>query len=229
MHLTGMEKALRTVLTGVRHDDLTTDEVINLLVQSEWDYRENKKIERALKGANFRYQSYLENIDYSPSRGLDKNLVMRLATCSYVEQSENIVITGQTGVGKSYLATALGRQACLTGYKVLYKNAQKLFAQLRIASLNGTYLKELEKIAKKDIFIIDDFALETIDHQMGLMLLEILEDRGEKKPVIFTSQLPLEKWYDVISEKTIADAIMDRIVNTSHKIALKGESLRKRK
>lgn len=112
---------------------------------------------------------------------------MRLATCSYVEQSENIVISGQTGVGKSYLATALGRQACLTGYKVLYKNAQKLFAQLRIASLNGTYLKELEKIAKKDIFIIDDFALETIDHQMVLMLLEILEDRGEKKPVIFTS------------------------------------------
>ena len=154
---------------------------------------------------------------------------MRLADCSYIERAENVIVTGATGVGKSYIATALGHQACLKGKKVLYRNAQKLFTQLRISRADGSYIKEMAKIEKKDVFIIDDFGLEVLDHKTSLMLLEILEDRIGKKTTIVASQLPYEKWYDVITEKTIADAIMDRLINSSHKITLLGESMRKKK
>ena len=229
MHLWGMEATLKGILGSVQNDKLTADELVELLVQSEWEYRENQKISRCLNNAAFRYQAFLDNIDYSPGRKLDKNLIMRLADCSYIERAENVIITGATGVGKSYIATALGHQACLKGKKVLYRNAQKLFTQLRISRADGSYVKEMAKIEKKDVFIIDDFGLEVLDHKTSLMLLEILEDRIGKKTTIIASQLPYEKWYDVITEKTIADAIMDRLINSSHKITLYGESMRKKK
>ena len=229
MHLWGMETALKGIIGGVQNDSLTADELVELLVQAEWEYRENQKIERYLNNAAFRYQAFIDNIDYSPGRKLDKNLMVRLADCSYIDRAENVVITGATGVGKSYIATALGHQACLKGKKVLYRNAQKLFTLLRICRADGSYIKEISKIEKKDVFIIDDFGLEVLDHKTSLMLLEILEDRIYKKTTIIASQLPFEKWYDVISDKTVADAIIDRLNNTSHKITLQGESMRKKK
>ena len=229
MHLWGMETALKGIMGGVQNDSLTADELVELLVQAEWEYRENQKIERCLNNAAFRYQAFIDNIDYSPGRKLDKNLMMRLADCSYIDRAENVVITGATGVGKSYIATALGHQACLKGKKVLYRNAQKLFTLLRICRADGSFIKEMSKIEKKDVFIIDDFGLEVLDHKTSLMLLEILEDRIYKKTTIIASQLPFEKWYDVISDKTVADAIIDRLNNTSHKITLQGESMRRKK
>ena len=229
MHLWGMETALKGIIGGVQNDSLTADELVELLVQAEWEYRENQKIERYLNNAAFRYQAFIDNIDYSPGRKLDKNLMVRLADCSYIDRAENVVITGATGVGKSYIATALGHQACLKGKKVLYRNAQKLFTLLRICRADGSYIKAISKIEKKDVFIIDDFGLEVLDHKTSLMLLEILEDRIYKKTTIIASQLPFEKWYDVISDKTVADAIIDRLNNTSHKITLQGESMRKKK
>ena len=229
MHLWGMETALKGIMGGVQNDSLTADELVELIVQAEWEYRENQKIERCLNNAAFRYQAFIDSIDYSPGRKLDKNLMMRLADCSYIDRAENVVITGATGVGKSYIATALGHQACLKGKKVLYRNAQKLFTLLRICRADGSYIKEMSKIEKKDVFIIDDFGLEVLDHKTSLMLLEILEDRIYKKTTIIASQLPFEKWYDVISDKTVADAIIDRLNNTSHKITLQGESMRKKK
>jgi len=229
MHLWGMETALKGIMGGVQNDSLTADELVELLVQAEWEYRENQKIERCLSNAAFRYQAFIENIDYNPGRKLDKNLMMRLVDCSYIDRAENVIITGATGVGKSYIATALGHQACLKGKKVLYRNAQKLFTLLRICRADGSYIKEMSKIEKKEVFIIDDFGLEVLDHKTSLMLLEILEDRVYKKTTIIASQLPFEKWYDVISDKTIADAVIDRLNNTSHKIALQGESMRKKK
>ena len=229
MHLWGMETALKGIMGGVQNDSLTADELVELLVQAEWEYRENQKIERCLNNAAFRYQAFIDSIDYSPGRKLDKNLMMRLSDCSYIDRAENVVITGATGVGKSYIATALGHQACLKGKKVLYRNAQKLFTLLRICRADGSYIKEMAKIEKKDVFIIDDFGLEVLDHKTSLMLLEILEDRIYKKTTIIASQLPFEKWYDVISDKTVADAIIDRLNNTSHKITLQGESMRKKK
>ena len=229
MHLWGMETALKGIIGGVQNDSLTADELVELLVQAEWEYRESQKIERCLNNAAFRYQAFIDNIDYSPGRKLDKNLMMRLSDCSYIDRAENVVIIGATGVGKSYIATALGHQACLKGKKVLYRNAQKLFTPLRICRADGSYIKEMSKIEKKDVFIIDDFGLEVLDHKTSLMLLEILEDRIYKKTTIIASQLPFEKWYDVISDKTVADAIIDRLNNTSHKITLQGESMRKKK
>lgn len=229
MHLLGMERALRNIGIGASCDGMTSDEIISMMIQAEWEHRQNQKVERCLKAASFRYQANIENIDFKPTRGLDRNTVMRLAEGSYIDHAENIAITGLTGVGKSYLATALGRQACLQGRKVLYKNAQKLFAQLKVASIDGTYARELDKIAKKDLFILDDFAMEVLDHKSSLALLEILEDRIGQKSMIIASQVPMEKWYEIISDKTVADACMDRIVSSSHKIILKGESMRTKK
>lgn len=229
MHLWGMESALRSITDGIQGDALTADELVSHIVQAEWEYRENQKIERCLRNAAFRYQAFVDSIDYSPGRHLDKNLIIRLADCSYIDRAENVIITGATGVGKSYIATALGHQACLRGKKVLYRNAQKLFTFLKICRADGSYVKEIAKIEKKDVLIIDDFGLEVLDHKTSLMLLEILEDRIGRKTTIIASQIPYEKWYDVITEKTIADAIMDRLINSSHKITLQGESLRRKK
>lgn len=229
MHLRGMERALRDLTSNPGNDSLTTDEIIDHIVQAEWEHRESAKIERCIKGASFRYQAYVDNIDYSPERNLDRNLMQRLFDCGYIDRAENIIITGATGVGKSYIATALGHQACLHGKKVLYKNAQKLFTQLKIAQADGTYVKEMARIEKKDQFILDDFGLSVLDQKASLMLLEMLEDRVGRKSTIIASQLPFDKWYDVIAESTIADAIMDRLMNSSHRLTLQGESMRKKK
>lgn len=228
MHLLGMETALRDLASNPAADGMTADETINFLVQAEWETRESKKIERCLRSASFRYQAYMDNIDFGPARNLDRNLMARLSDCTYLDRAENVIITGATGVGKSYIASALGHQACLHGKKVLYRNAQKLFLQLRIAQADGTYLKELAKIEKKDLFILDDFGLSVLDQKASLSLLDILEDRAGRKSTIVASQLPFEKWYDVITESTVADAVMDRLMNSSHKMTLQGESMRRK-
>lgn len=138
-------------------------------------------------------------------------------------------MTGATGLGKSYLISALGHQACLMGYKVLYRNTQKLFDALKISKVDGSYLKEIKRIEKQDLLILDDFGLQPLDNMSSLTLMEIIEDRFAKKSVIIGSQLPLEKWHDIITEKTVADAILDRLLNASHKIILKGDSMRRKK
>lgn len=229
MRFHGMESAFRELSSKNISNDMTVDQAINYLIQSEWEYRENRRIERNIQSAKFRYQATLDNISFTPERNLDKNQILRLSDCSFIDKGENVLITGYTGVGKSYLATAIGYQACLKGKKVYYRNAQKLFAALRVASVDGTYLKELDKIEKQDLLIIDDFGLEILDNKTSLSLLEILEDRTNKRSTIIASQVPYEKWYDVIAESTIADAILDRIITSSHKISLKGDSLRKKR
>jgi DNA replication protein DnaC len=157
-----------------------------------------------------------------------KNTFLRLGDCSFIKRAENILISGPAGIGKTCIATALGYQACLMGFSVAYFNLQKLFTKLKIAKADGTYLKEMERIEKKDLVILDDYALQKLDQNMSMALLEIIEDRYKKRPVIIASQLPLEDWYDFCEGKTVADAIFDRIINASHKILLKGNSLRKK-
>jgi DNA replication protein DnaC len=229
LRLLGMARAYETSLENDRILKLSADELIKMLVEAEWDDRLNRNIERRMRNAKFRYQSSIESIDYDADRNLDKNQIMRFAECSYIQKHENIIITGSTGIGKSYLATALGYQACTHGFKVYYANMGKLFSRLKMGKADGSYIREISKIERQDLLILDDFGLLPIDNQNRSALMEIVEDRHKKASMIITSQLPVNCWHEVIGEKTIADAILDRIVHDAHRIELKGESLRKTK
>ena len=189
MRFAGFARAYRGMTeTGVNRD-FTTDEVITHLVLAEWDDRYNRRLQRLIKNARFRYQASFEEIDFSAKRNLDKNQLLRLSSCDWITKNQNIIITGSTGFGKSWIATALGHLGCQRGYKVLYKNCIKLFDELKIAKADGSYFKELGKIEKTDLLILDDFGLKPLDGNQKLMLLEIIEDRHGRKSTIITSQL----------------------------------------
>jgi DNA replication protein DnaC len=210
-----------------KNERYTADEMISQLVEAEWDDRYNRKLERSVHNAHFRYKASIEEIDFADDR-LDRNQIYRLADCSYIKRGENIIITGSTGIGKSYLASALGHQACSLGYKVVYYHSSKLFGKFKMAKVDGTYLKEIARIEKQNLLLLDDFGLQPLDAQSRSALMEIIEDRHGKSSAIITSQVPVSKWHEIIGEKTIADAILDRLVHDAHRIELKGESLRKK-
>jgi DNA replication protein DnaC len=229
LRLHGMYRAYEMMLETRQHQTLDAEVMLNLLLQSEWEARQNKRMSRLIKTARFRYSATVEETNFPDSRNLDKALFLQLADCSFIDRKENILITGPTGVGKSYIATALGHQACNQGYRVIYHNTQKLFAKLKIARADGTYMKEISRIEKADLLLLDDFGLQPLDGSRRMELLEIIEDRHGKKSTIICSQLPVRQWYDIIDDSTIADAILDRLVHTAHRLELKGESLRIKK
>ncbi|MBU3024087.1 IS21-like element helper ATPase IstB, partial [Zobellia galactanivorans] len=229
MRLYGMHRAFTTTMeTSGPSTGYTNDELVAYLVQCEWDDRHNRRIERLTKSARFRYTAVMEAIDYRPSRQLDKNLVRRLGSCGFIQKRENILITGSTGVGKSYLASAIGHQACSMGSKTMYFNTAKLFTLLKTSKADGSYPKQINKLEKQDLLILDDFGLKPLDNINRHALMEIIEDRHGKKSTIIASQLPVSKWHDIIGEKTLADAILDRLVHTAHRIDIKGESMRRK-
>jgi DNA replication protein DnaC len=205
----------------------TADEYLALLTDHQWEDRQNKRIQRLLKQAEFKQQANLADIDYVQNRNLDKNMFERLATLDFITRKENIIITGASGVGKSYLGQALGHHACMMQYKTIYSNTARLLKKLKLSKVDGTYLKELGKLLKADLLILDDFGLQSFDNHAREALMDIIDDRHNKTSTIISSQIPVSAWYDIIGEGTIADAILDRIVNSSHRIDLKGESLRK--
>jgi len=227
LRLHGMLRAFSTSLSS-QSINYTNDELISYLMQSEWDDRQNRKIERLTKTARFRYSAVMENIDYGLDRNIDKNRINRFATCDFVKQKENILITGSTGAGKSYMASAIGHQACSLGYKVMYFNTTKLFTMLKMSKADGSYVKQINKLEKQDLLILDDFGLKGLDNINRHSFMEIIEDRHGKKSTIIASQLPVEAWHEIIGEQTIADAILDRLVHTAHRINIKGESMRKK-
>jgi DNA replication protein DnaC len=228
MRLLGMHHAFKNCIESNKADAFTNDEMVHHLVHSEWDDRQHRSVQRNLKSAHFRYSASLEQLDYSEERGLDKNQVQRLSTCEFIKKGEDLFITGSTGTGKSFLASAIGQQACLLGLKVLYTNVAKLMSQLKMAKADGAHLKELARIEKQDALILDDFGVQPLDNQSRSLLLDIIEDRHGKRSTIITSQVPVKKWHEVIGEETLADAILDRIVHQSIRIELYGESLRKK-
>lgn len=228
MKFFGMYRTFKTSLEAGKLEEATPDEMVATLIEAEWDDRQNRAIERQLKNARFRYKAAIEEVYYHTGRNIERNQIMRLAECSFIDKHENILITGSTGIGKSYIASAIGHQACSQGYRVAYHNTQKLFSKLKMAKADGSYIREIARLERQSLLILDDFGLQPFDAQNRSALMEIIEDRHGKTSTIITSQVPVNKWYEVIGEKTVADAIMDRIIHESHRLELKGESLRKK-
>ena len=227
LRLHGMVRAFRATMETVVKHSFTPDELLSHLVDTEWDDRHNRKIERLLKAARFRYPASFEEIDFALNRNVDKNQLLRLSDCGWIERRKNLLLTGPTGVGKSFIAQALGHQGCLYGYKTGYYPCSKLFKHLKLCRADGSYLKDLARIQNQDLFILDDLGLEPFDAPSRLSLLEILEDRIGRRSSIIVSQIPINRWHEIIGDPTIADAICDRIIHSSHRIELKGESVRK--
>ena len=209
---------------------LDFDERFGLLVDVEWLFRQNRSLDRKLREAKLRLsQATIEDIDYPASRKLDKAVIRQLATCAWIADHHNVIITGPTGVGKTFIACALTHQACRKGFRALYRRATKLFDELSLARADGTYVRLLARIARIDVLVIDDWGLVRVSEDERRYLSEIMDDRHNLKSTIMTSQLPVAKWHDHIGDPTIADAICDRIVHNSHRIELKGPSRRKEK
>lgn len=227
LRLHGMHRAFSSCLSA-QSITYTNDELTAYLLQSEWDDRQNRKIDRLTKAAKFRYRALMEDIDFQQNRNIEKNQIQRFTACDFIKNKENILITGSTGVGKSYMASALGHQACSLGYKVLYFNTNKLFTLLKTSKADGSYIKEINKLEKQNLLILDDFGLKALDSMNRHAFMEIIEDRHGKQSTIIASQLPVEAWHQAIGEQTIADAILDRLVHSAHRIDIKGESMRKK-
>lgn len=227
LRLYGMHRAFGSTL-DTQSISYTKDELIAYLLQCEWDDRHNRKIERLTRNARFRYKAAVEQIQMDEQRNVDANQIQRLASCDFIKDRKNLIITGSTGVGKSFIASAIGYQACSLGYKTMYFNTHKLFTKLKVSKADGSYVREIAKIEKQDLLILDDFGLKAMDHTNRHYLMEIIEDRHGNKSTIISSQLPVDAWHQVIGEQTIADAILDRIVHSSYRIELQGESMRKK-
>ncbi len=227
LRLNGFKTSWNALAETRRLNELSLGEGLEILLQAELQDRENRRFERLRKTAKFRYQASIEELKYDATRGLSKDLISTLATGRYIANGESVLITGATGCGKSFVASALGHNACAQGYKVAYFNIQKLLQQTKMARLEGTIHQLFNKISKTNLLILDDFGLTHFEKQHQMDLMEIIEDRHAKSATIIVSQLPVASWFDIIGEATIADAILDRLVHTSHRIELKGESLRK--
>lgn len=227
MRMHGFVRAYRQIADNPQQQLFTADELIAHLVDAEYDDKYNKKLERLVRQAQFKIQASFEELDFHQPRGMDKNQILQFQSCNWIKKSRDLLIAGPTGVGKSFLACALGYQACVNEFKVLYVTANKLLDRMVFAKADGTYFKVLDTLAKAQLLIIDDFGLRKIDLKQCTMLLDVIDDRHGKCSTIITSQLPVKTWYDCFAEPTIADAIMDRLANGSYRIDLQGESMRK--
>lgn len=229
LRLHGMERHWKAMMETRRNLELTLSEGMELLLQAETDERDERRYDRLTRNAGFRYAASIEELNMEASRGIDRSLMTTLATGTYIKNGDPVLISGATGCGKSFLASALGHHACTQGYKVSYFSLQKLLMRTKMGRLEGTLHKLLDRLSKTDLIILDDFGMISLDQQQRLDLMEIIEDRHGRSSTIIASQLPVASWYDVIGEDTIADAILDRLVHSSYRIELKGESLRKKR
>ena len=229
MKLTGMVRALEDQLQMSDIESLGFEERLGLLVDREATERDSRRLKTRLTRAKLRQTACIEDIDYRTHRGMDKALVAGLSSCQWIAKHHNLVITGPTGVGKTFLACALAQKACREGYNALYLRLPRLFQYLAIAKGDGRYQKLLAGYNRTDVLVLDDWGLSPLGPENRRDLLEILDDRYGCRSTLITSQLPVSKWYEYLDDPTLADAILDRVVHNAHKIELKGESMRKRK
>jgi len=227
LRLNGMLKALSEQQQMSDLGSLGFEERLGLLIDREMTDRDNRRLETRLKKAKLRHCCCMEDLDFKAARGLDKALTLSLAACTWIARGINVLICGPTGIGKSYLACALGHKACLEGYSTLYLRLPRLFEELRLAKADGRYGKLMLSYAKTDLLILDDWGLTPMTDPQRRDLLELLEDRYGKRSTIVTSQLPVNAWHEAIGDPTLADAILDRLVHNAYKLELKGDSMRK--
>jgi DNA replication protein DnaC len=227
MRFSGMAAALEEQM-NMEELDMSFEERLGLLLDREQDVRETRRLKTRLRKAKLRQNACIEDVDFRHPRGLDKSLVMRLTDCQWIKKHNNLIITGPTGVGKSWLACAFAQKACREGLNALYIRITRLFEDLSLAKGDGRYLNLLKSFAKTDLLVLDDYGLVQLNQENRHDLLEILEDRHGLKSTLVTSQLPVENWHEQVGDPTMADAILDRLVHSAHKIKLKGESMRKK-
>jgi len=229
MKLNGMAEAFREQLQQPPLDELCFEERFGLLVDRQWTWKEDRRMRRLLKDAKLKINACIEDIDYKSPRGIDKSVMMNLISCDWIGKHQNVIITGPTGVGKTFLCCALANSACRSGYASLYTRAPRLFQELAIARADGSYAKLMNKLAKTKLLVIDDLGLAPMTDPERRDLLEVIEDRQETASTIAASQLPIESWHDNIGDPTIADAILDRLIHHAHRINLKGDSMRRKR
>ena len=228
MRLYGMANALRDQLVTPDIDELTFTDRLALLVDNEMAVRESRRLAQRLGRARLKYQASLADPDYAQGRGLDKHLMLHLASCQWVRRHENIVVTGATGVGKTYLACAFAHKACLENFRARYHRLSRLLEEVQIAFADGEAQKFLKKLAALDVLIIDDWGISRITPEQQRHLLEILDDRYQRRSTIATSQYPVNQWHETMEDPTLADAVLDRLIHNAHIIELTGESMRKK-
>lgn len=229
LRMPGMANCWTSLLETRRVAELSLADGLQLLLQAEYDGRKENRNTRLIKEAHFRYHASVQELIFDASRGFDKTLILRLATGEYIKQGIPVIITGAAGTGKSWLATALGYQACLSGFKIRYYGIQKLFEQIALARMEATLPRFFDKMAQTDLLILDDFGIKKLDGQQVLDLMEMIEDRHARKATIIISQLAVEDWYEILdTNTTVADAVLDRIVHTAQRFLLTGESMRKK-
>ena len=229
MKLAGMTEALRQQLGSAQHSKLSFDERIGLLVDAEWLAREQKRLKTRLHAAKLRYPASLEDVDFKQPRGLDRQVVLSLGNCSFVQSRQNLVITGPTGIGKSYLASAFVERACRRGHKATYVRLPRLLQELAVARGDGSYARILDRLAKIELLAIDDWLLAPLRDSERRDLVEVIEDRSERASTLVASQVPTKDWHASIGDENLADAICDRVLNNAHRIELRGASMRRTK
>ncbi len=228
MKLYGMADGFEQQLAQPAHYDLPFEERLGLLVDREVSFRDTRRLARLLKAARLRHNACVEDIDYRHKRGLDKRQMAGLATCDWVRAHQQLLITGPTGVGKTWIACALANQACRQGLSVFYARCNRLLEELHIAHGNGTYGRRLQQIARVDLLVLDDYGLAKLTQSERTDLLEVLEDRCGLRSTAVTSQLPVPSWHDAVGSPTLADAILDRLLSDAHRVELRGETMRRR-
>jgi len=224
LSLLGMLKAYEEQLSSNAFKKMSFDERLGLMVEREAELRENKRLSSRLKKARLRQQACIADINYKEDRKLNKALILKLASCQWIKDHLNVLITGSTGAGKSYIACALSHKACLEGFSCQYVRVGRLFQALEVAKGDGRYMKMMSALHKVDLLVLDDWGLSKLTDSERRDLLEILEDRYELKSTIITSQLPVKKWHEVIGDPTLADAILDRVVHNSYRIEIEGKN-----
>ena len=228
MKLIGMAEGFKEQLEQPSFRDLSFEERFGLLVERQWSWKENKRLSRLLKEAKLKLQACIEDIDYRTPRGLDKSVILSLASCNWIRHHQNLLIAGPTGVGKTFLACAFAQRACREGFRAFYIRSPQFFIQMALARADGSYVTLMKRLSNTHLLAIDDLGLTPLTDTERKDLLEVIEDRNGSGSTLITSQLPVDHWHDHIGDPTLADAIMDRLIHNAHRIQLKGGSMRKK-